>query len=248
MTSPAYPDEVAHGSKITVFYSNGTEKVEPDKVPNVTQMSQESATQTLNGKGFIVGEITYENHDSLAKGMVIRQSPEADTPLDAGEKVDLVLSSGYKDAKNVMLVLPKTNTTVNLQVYINGKLQDSAHPEYSTDLQGLLPNAIPNNTLFFTFKEQQEQYTVTFMIAAAGGSYAPYAEFSINGLTGTATQTASHEFKDPNATTTTSTTTSRPTTTTSERRPPYTEPTESTTGSTGGTTSSEPTEPENGAV
>ncbi len=236
MTSPAYPDEVAHGSKITVFYSNGTDKIEPDQVPNVTQMSQESATQTLNGKGFIVGEITYENHDSLAKGMVIRQSPEADTPLDAGEPVNLVLSSGYKDAKNVMLVLPKTNTTINLQVFINGKLQDSSRPEYSTDLQGLLPNAIPNHTMFFNFTEQQEQYTVTFMIAAAGGTYAPFAEFSINGLSGTATQTASHEFKDPNAV---QTTTSSRIPTTTKPEPTEPEPTYDVI-----VTAAEPTEPE----
>ncbi len=223
MTQPAYPDQVAYGSTITVFVSNGSEPVEPEKVPNVEQMTLASATQALNNKGFVVGEVTYQNHDSLPKDSVVGQTPAADTDLEAGGTVNLVLSSGYRDVKNLMLPLPDTTTTIDLQVYIDGRLQDNTKPQYSTELKGLLPSAISSKALFFTFVEQKDTYNVTFQIAASGSNnYQIYASYTLNGLTGTCVMNDQRPFQDPNAVTTTTTT--EPTTTTPPTEPDEPDP------------------------
>ena len=118
--SPASGVELAKGSKITMFVSSGKEPKENKKIPNVVATSLESAKNVLENAGFVVGKITYENHDRYDKDYVISQSPAEDTMSQVGTKVDLVVSTGYK---NYILTVPLPETTASLDicVYIDGR-------------------------------------------------------------------------------------------------------------------------------
>ncbi len=63
-------------------------------VPSVVGMTQEEATQTLADAGFEVGEISYEYDSDVAEGLVISQSPKAETTQAEGTEIDLVISQG----------------------------------------------------------------------------------------------------------------------------------------------------------
>ena len=76
--------ELAKGSKITMFVSSGKEPKENKKIPNVVATSLESAKNVLENAGFVVGKITYENHDRYDKDYVISQSPAEDTMSQVG--------------------------------------------------------------------------------------------------------------------------------------------------------------------
>lgn len=184
-TSPAYPETAPYGSSVTVFISNGSDPVEPKKVPNLSQLTKDAALEALKSSGFEVGTITIANDDTLEAGRVVSQEPVAESSLEPGGKVNLVVSSGYRDVRLVALPLPDTNSMISLEVYVDAKLQGNDKPQYSTDLQNILPSAISGRTLYFTFTEQKASYNVTFRIKTEDdSSYKTYASYTINGLTG----------------------------------------------------------------
>ena len=69
----------------------GTEEV---PVPTVVGMTQDQAQRTLEGAGLAVGNVTQEASDTIEKGRVISQSPDADASVDPDSAVDFVVSSG----------------------------------------------------------------------------------------------------------------------------------------------------------
>lgn len=212
-TQPQYPTEVEVGSRVMVFVSSKV-SAEPQPVPNVERTTKEAAQQLLEQKGFILDKVTVVNHDTYAANTVISQDPPADTLLPPGSLVNIVVSSGFKDVKNVMLQLPHVQNRISLKVLINGVEQGPDKPEYSTNLQSIDPTLYPNRTMSFTFTEQLESYTVQFLIAPVGSTaYKPYAEYKVNGKTGTAELVNFYPFEP--AASTTSTTRSSTTTTTS---------------------------------
>lgn len=228
-SSPAYPEMAAYGSSVTVFISNGSDPVEPQSVPNLDRLTKESAIQTLESAGFVVGEITIKNHDSYDAGRVMGQEPAADELLEVGEKVDLVLASGYRDAQFVALPLPETNSSISLEVYIDAKLQGSDRPEYSTDVQNFLPSAVPGNTMYFVFTEQKATYNVTFRIRTENSpAYQVYAGYTINGTTGEWTRDFLNNITPTTTAPTEAPTTTEPTTTEPTEAPTTTPPTEPT--------------------
>lgn len=213
-TSPAYPETAAYGSSVTVFISNGSDPVEPKKVPNLAQLTKDAAVEALKSNGFEVGTITTENHDALEAGRVISQEPAAESSLEPGGKVNLVVASGYRDVKLLALPLPDTSSMISLEVYVDAKLQGSDKPKYSTDLQSILPSAISGRTLYFTFTEQKASYNVTFRIKGEhSSSYQTYASYTLNGLTGEWQRDILNPFNgEPTRTTTPpTTTTTKPT-------------------------------------
>ena len=66
------------------------------KVPNVIGQTQESAVKAIEAAGYEVGDITEEYNADTVAGRVCKQDPEADTALDKGETVNLVISKGVE--------------------------------------------------------------------------------------------------------------------------------------------------------
>ncbi|MBO5796918.1 MAG: PASTA domain-containing protein, partial [Clostridia bacterium] len=215
-TNPAFPESAAYGSMITVFVSNGPDEVEPQPVPNLDQMTEEAAKQVLEQAGFVLGTVTLGNHNEYQAGYIISQEPAADTLLPVGSTVNVVVASGFKDA-NIPLPLPQITSKISLEVFIDGRQQYT--PQYSTDLQNMLPSDIIGFTKVITFGEHLPTYKVTFRIKDESmAAYQTYASYTVNGLTGEYTQDVLYPFGQ-------STTTPAPTTTTEvPTEPTTTEP------------------------
>lgn len=64
------------------------------KLPDLSNLSQTQATAKLAENNLAVGEVTYANSDTIAKGQVIKTQPEANTEVKEGAKIDLLISKG----------------------------------------------------------------------------------------------------------------------------------------------------------
>ncbi len=86
-TDPAAGEQVPEGTRITVFFSDG-----PEKVPDVVGMTQEEAEQALKQAGF-KAFVTTSADTEEPKGTVINQNPEGGQEEPEGTSVTIVVSS-----------------------------------------------------------------------------------------------------------------------------------------------------------
>lgn len=94
--SPEGGSKAEHGSKVTLIISKGTEKV---SVPSVKGRTEKDAESILNNAGLSIGTIREVSSDQYEKGTVISQTPEFGTTVDAGTKIDIVVSTGSASVK-----------------------------------------------------------------------------------------------------------------------------------------------------
>jgi len=68
----------------------------PDQapVPDLSGMTKSAAQQKLAADGFALGTVNRENSDTVPKGQVTRQNPDADSLADPGASVDIWISAG----------------------------------------------------------------------------------------------------------------------------------------------------------
>ena len=82
--------ELDEGALVTIFVSRGARLVE---VPRVVGLSQEDAQQAIEDARLVVGFVGQEASDQ-PEGTVISQDPEAETEVEEGSAVNIVVSSG----------------------------------------------------------------------------------------------------------------------------------------------------------
>lgn len=83
------------GSNVILTVAEAAEGV---KVPSVTGKSQAEATSMLEKEGFVVN-VTESHDQTVEKGVVISQSPEADTTASAGSSITIRVSLGAEEDK-----------------------------------------------------------------------------------------------------------------------------------------------------
>jgi beta-lactam-binding protein with PASTA domain len=88
-TVPRGGTAVERGTRVRLFVSSGPEKV---TVPDVVGLSRSSAESELSGKGLEV--VVQEESSDKPKDEVISQSPPADSSLQKGDRVTIVVSKG----------------------------------------------------------------------------------------------------------------------------------------------------------
>jgi len=89
---PPAGTQVEVGNNIIRYWtSTGVVKV---AVPDVTKMLVERARETLESQGLRLGQVKEETSAEVPKGVVIRQSKEADSRVEKGAAVDVVVSLG----------------------------------------------------------------------------------------------------------------------------------------------------------
>ena len=93
--NPTAGSTAEEGATVTLVISQGKEDV---KMPNVVGSGRESAVNTIEGLGLVVGTITEEYSDTVDEGKVISQSVVADKTVQPGTTVNLVVSLGKKVA------------------------------------------------------------------------------------------------------------------------------------------------------
>jgi serine/threonine-protein kinase len=100
-TEPAAGATVPKGTSVVLYVSAGVEQV---KVPSVVGKTVANATAELEGIGLKV-KTTESFSDTVAKGSVISQSPEANVVLEAGSTVTLEVSKGPE-----VIIVPDVRT------------------------------------------------------------------------------------------------------------------------------------------
>jgi eukaryotic-like serine/threonine-protein kinase len=85
---PAPNAQAQPGSTVQITVSTGPENV---PVPNVLEMDEESAIQTLEGGGFSVDVQDEEVQDPNLDGVVLDQSPAPDEEVEPGSEVTIVV-------------------------------------------------------------------------------------------------------------------------------------------------------------
>ena len=93
-TIPDRNELLAKGSELVLVVSRGQKK---ELMPNLLGMNLEGAKLSLEEKGFVVGEVSYEGSPTYAEGLVIYQSESADNVVPYGITVYLTVSSGIVD-------------------------------------------------------------------------------------------------------------------------------------------------------
>ncbi|MGH2829655.1 MAG: Stk1 family PASTA domain-containing Ser/Thr kinase [Actinomycetota bacterium] len=90
-TQPAAGERLKRGGTVTIIPSAGKAKV---KVPSVVGLDQAKAEEALRAAGLTVGPVTQREDANRKPGTVIEQTPRANTEVDKGSQVNLVVSTG----------------------------------------------------------------------------------------------------------------------------------------------------------
>ena len=88
------PSQVKEGETVTLVSSIGPALVNPVTVPDISGQDQEVAIEMLADAGLIQGSVTQETSETVAAGVVIRQTVTAGSQAESGSAVGLVVSSG----------------------------------------------------------------------------------------------------------------------------------------------------------
>ena len=99
---PNVDSTVKSGSEVKLTVSGGEGQI---KVPNFAEMNLDSVKRTLKSLGLELGTVDEEYSDSVPRGEVISQSPNANESVDKGSKVNVTLSKG-KEIKTTTLNIP----------------------------------------------------------------------------------------------------------------------------------------------
>ncbi|MDU6173987.1 MAG: Stk1 family PASTA domain-containing Ser/Thr kinase [Clostridium perfringens] len=99
---PNVDSTVKSGSEVKLTVSAGEGQI---KVPNLADMNLDSVKRTLKSLGLEIGTVNEEYSDSVPRGEVISQSPNANESVDKGSKVNVTISKG-KEIKTTTLNIP----------------------------------------------------------------------------------------------------------------------------------------------
>ena len=100
--------KVPDGSTVDLVVSLGAELI---TVPDVGGLLQAEAEDVIGIGGLMVGTIDFESSDQVPAGTVIRQDPPAGTEVEAGTKINLVISSGLPPQITVPNVVEQAQAT-----------------------------------------------------------------------------------------------------------------------------------------
>ncbi|MGH4118610.1 Stk1 family PASTA domain-containing Ser/Thr kinase [Clostridium sp.] len=95
-TIPKEIEKTPEVSEKTPEVSEKVPEIEKKFVPSTIGNTEKIAKQTIVNNGFLLGDILYDYSESVAKGLVISQTPNVNTSYEEGGKIDLVMSQGKK--------------------------------------------------------------------------------------------------------------------------------------------------------
>lgn len=93
-TDPASQTEVQSGELVTVYVSRGPQQ-RTTRVPDLTGMNIDDAKRMLASYKLRVNQVREVEDEDEDPGTVLEQTPPADTKVDEGSAVDLVVVEGY---------------------------------------------------------------------------------------------------------------------------------------------------------
>ena len=136
-------------------------------VPNVVSLTQADADKAILASGLQVGTVKNEPSDTVPLGNVISQSPEPLTSAQANSKVDLVVSSGKGEPKEVTVPDLKGKTQHDAEQALTdaGLVGVASNPEETTEVQ---PGQVFKQSIAAGTKVK-EGTKIAFTVATAPG-------------------------------------------------------------------------------
>lgn len=98
-SDPAEGKEVTSGSTVNVVISGKKEMI---KIPDVSRKTLDQAKKILADAGLTVGEVTQTPSDTIEVGYVIKTTPEQNSSIEKGTKVNIAVSKGKEVAKTTV--------------------------------------------------------------------------------------------------------------------------------------------------
>ena len=143
--SPAEGDFVAANTTIEVIVSSGPAKI---SIPSVKGMTETEAVAKLEEAGFGV-TVTEGNSDTVKKGLVISQTPGANSLGNKGDTITIVISQG---PKIVLVAVPNVvnmsqNAAISTLEQVGLKV-GTVTPEYNDNIEKdcIISQSIPADT------------------------------------------------------------------------------------------------------
>ncbi|MFD6414932.1 Stk1 family PASTA domain-containing Ser/Thr kinase [Streptomyces sp. NPDC060194] len=130
--------KLAKNEPVNVTISTGEPKIE---VPDVTEKSEDNATEILEDKGFDVSVDKVES-DTVPEGNIISQSPKGGSKAEEGAEVSLKVSAG-ESQKTIPNVLNQPFEAAQAQLVQNGFVV--ARTDEETDDPNLVNKVIKQN-------------------------------------------------------------------------------------------------------
>jgi len=130
-TVPERNELLAKGSELVLVVSRG-EKVE--LMPNLIGMTLEGARLSLEEKGFVVGDISYEGSPTYEEGKVIYQSESEGNMLAFGTTIYLTVSNGIVEVTPTPTPTHAPTPTPAVQEIWEVTVQIPSNPMYPGDV------------------------------------------------------------------------------------------------------------------
>lgn len=92
-TDPDKQAQVENGAEVTIVVSDGPRM---ENVPNLVGENEEAALSKISENGFVAGDTTPKNDDTIPEGEVISQDPESGESVRHDAAVSLTVSDGPK--------------------------------------------------------------------------------------------------------------------------------------------------------
>lgn len=158
-------------------------------MPYLIDKSYDDAVNELANAGLNVGNVSYEDSDSVEEGNIVRQSVEANSQVARGTYVDLVVSTGPKETEppegSASVYMPGDNPfghdigsqaaltagTVTIQVaYADGTVETlyaaycSSADAYESGWTGTVTGELGTSATVYAYVEgiQYASYTIYF--------------------------------------------------------------------------------------
>lgn len=125
-TSPQVKAMVKKDSTIKLYISAGVKK---DYVQNLVNLDKNVAISIIENNGFKVGKIEEAFDDKIPENQVISQSPTANTKLEKGGTIDLVVSKGpqYETYNLIGKTVEEAKALLGNDITLNVTIQNSSN-------------------------------------------------------------------------------------------------------------------------
>ncbi len=150
--TPSKGDKIDANTNITLVVSKGGENSDTVVVPDVQNTSEREAVKSLKAVGLTVGNISYIESETVAKGNVITQTLSANEEVPSGSVVNLVVSSGApKEEEPEKPTEQPTEKPQEQQNQQNGQTEPNQNNEQTTTPQPQeTPQPPTSGTKYFT--------------------------------------------------------------------------------------------------
>ena len=136
---PAEGSSSTFGATITLHVSSGSDTTQVE-VPTLTGLSLDAAKASLESKNLNLGTTTEEYSDTVAAGKVISQSESAKSKVASGTAVNLVISKGPEEKKEVPNLLGLTEAEARTALSELGLNLALGEAQYSSMTSGTVIN------------------------------------------------------------------------------------------------------------